>query len=137
MIRLVRYPDWQVRLTAYLERCARQPFGWGEHDCALFVSGAIEAMTGVDPATGYRGSYGSLREGLKLLRRDGMADHMAAAANLLPEIPPAYARAGDAAAVETEDGPALGLVQGPRIHVLRPDGLGHVSLLDATRAWRV
>lgn len=138
MTELRRYPDWQVRLTAYLQRVVRHRFAWGEHDCALFVAGGIEAMTGTDLAAEYRGRYGSLHEGLRHLRGSGIArDHVDLAASLLPEIAPAFARAGDAAMVDAPEGRALGLVQGAQIYVLRPDGLGLVSLIDAQRAWRV
>jgi len=67
----------------------------------------------------------------------GFADHVALAAALLPEMPSAYARTGDGAVVATEDGPALGLVQGEMIYVLGPRGLSLVPRSRATRAFRV
>jgi len=52
-------------------------------------------------------------------------------------MPSAYARTGDGAVVATEDGPALGLVQGEMIYVLGPRGLSLVPRSRATRAFRV
>lgn len=54
---IARAPDWEERLAVYLDRVAQEPFAWGEHDCALFAMGAVKAMTGVDPAELYRGTY--------------------------------------------------------------------------------
>jgi hypothetical protein len=134
---LARLPDWKPRLTAWLVQAARRPFAEGEHDCALFFAGAVEAMTGTDPAAAWRGRYPSTAAGLRLLRRAGFADHLALAAACLPEVPAAYARTGDGAVVETQDGPALGLVQGEMIFVLGPTGLRLVPRSLASRAFRV
>lgn len=132
-----RHPDWRGRLVAYLGACAGRPFEWGRHDCALFAAGCIEAMTGEDHGGAFRGRYRSFKGGLKALRKAGHADHVAMVASLLDEVPVAYAQAGDLAMIETPEGAALGVVQGHRIYVLRPEGLASVDLLRAARAWRV
>jgi len=134
-----RYPDWRTRLSAYLYEVAHKPFQWGEHDCALFAAGAVHAMTGEDFAADYRGKYKTLIGGLRKLRKSGFADHAEMAASLFEECHPSSAHVGDLAAIETEQGIALGVVQGQRIYVLRPDqaGIGTVALLDAKRAFHV
>jgi len=133
-----RFPDWRVRLLAYLAEVSRRQFGYGSHDCGLFVAGAIAAMTGTDPAQPWRGQYSSLKSGLKRLRRAGFADHVAVAAAIYPEIHPSRAGVGDIAAVDGDDGlAALGLVQGELIYVLRPDGLATLPLISARRAFRI
>lgn len=132
-----RHPSWRTRLGAYLADAARTPFVEGRHDCALFAAGAVLAMTGKDPAARFRGRYRTTKGGLRVLRRAGYHDHLALAEAHFEEVPPAFARVGDLAAVPGADGPALGVVQGERIYVLRPEGLGSVSLLQATRALRV
>jgi hypothetical protein len=38
--------DWKPRLLAFMATVHETPFEWGAHDCANFVNGAIEAMTG-------------------------------------------------------------------------------------------
>ncbi|MBC8718181.1 hypothetical protein H5024_11235 [Ochrobactrum sp. Marseille-Q0166] len=134
-----RYPDWRPRLSAYLYEVAHKPFKWGEHDCALFAAGAVEAMTGADFAAEYRGKYKTLIGGLRKLRKSGFADHAEMAASIFEECHPSSAHVGDLAAIETDEGIALGVVQGQRIYVLRPDqaGIGTVALLDAKRTFHV
>lgn len=136
-----RLSFWRAALAAYIDEVMKKPFVWGEHDCALFAAGAVQAMTGSDPAASYRDKYKTLKGGLGLLKRKGFANHADLAASMLEEIHPAMAQVGDIAAVPLEGGSfwALGLVNGPRIFVLRPDasGLGTVDLLAAKRAFRV
>jgi hypothetical protein len=64
-----RLPDWEELLSGYLADNAARPFSWGDNDCILFACGAVEAMTGVDPAADYRGQY-SDREGAALALRE-------------------------------------------------------------------
>lgn len=134
---MTRLPDWTPRLVRWLALAAPRPFVPGTHDCALFLAGAVEAMTGVDYAASYRGRYTTLRGGLRILRRDGFADHIALAAHHLPEISPAEARPGDGVVVETPDGPALGLHQGEAVWVLSPQRLALVSAARVIRAFGV
>jgi hypothetical protein len=123
----MRRPDWQSRLVAYLGRASRLPFQPGRHDCALFAAGAVEAMTGADLATHWRGRYRTLRGGVRVLRREGYADHVAlAAAHFRARAAGEAARPGDLAAVPTPEGPALGVVQGQHVYVVGPGGLAMV-----------
>lgn len=137
----MRKHDWRVALENYLLSVWREPFQWGRHDCALFAAGAVEAMTGDDPAADYRGRYTTLLGGLRLLKKSGHANHADFAASLFEEIHPSMAQVGDLAAIKVDDDGlyALGIVQGSRIYVLRPGeaGIGTVDLLDAERAFRV
>lgn len=132
----MRLPDWKPRLTAYLTASMRRKFAYGVHDCALFAAGAVEAMTGVDHAAEWRG-YRSRSEGMRALRADGYADHLALVADRFTEVPVAFAQPGDLAEVVGDDGRALGVVQGEAIYVLRPDGMGLVPLTSGVRAFRV
>lgn len=134
---LTRLVDWHARLVAYLSDASRQPFEYGRHDCATFAAGAVAAMTGTDLAEAMRGRYRTLKGGLRMLRRDGFADHVEFAAANFEEVPVARACPGDIAAVPGPDGQALGIVQGGAIYVLTPGGLGLVPLLGADRVFRV
>lgn len=57
----VRLPDWEPRIAAYLDACAKRPFVFGSHDCALFAAGAVEALTGEDFGAPFRGRYSTVR----------------------------------------------------------------------------
>lgn len=133
-----RLPDWRPRLSTYLTATGARSFRPGSHDCALFVAGAVEAMTGVDVAAQWRGTYRSLDEGRVVLGRAGFADHVALVAAHLPEVHPAQANVGDLAALPGADGsPALGVVQGASVYVLQPSGMALVNRLQIERAFRV
>ena len=133
----MRQTHWKLQLCQYLGEAARRPFEEGQHDCALFLANAVAAMTGVDFAAPYRGRYTTTRGGLRMLRKNGFADHVALAAHHLTEIAVARATPGDGAVVPDTYGLALGVVQGECIYVLTPTGLALVDLLRATRAFRV
>ena len=132
-----RHLDWKARLVEYLARSVGLPFAYGTFDCATFTLAAVEVMTGVDLAAPYRHRYATLREGVVLLRRDGVRDHEALVARHFAEIAPAMAQAGDIAVLDGADGAALGLVQGEHIYALLPTGMAVVPLLSARRAFRV
>lgn len=129
-----RRPDWRPRLVAYVEEVRALPFAYGTHDCALFVAGAVEVMTGFDAATGFRDRYDSLNGGLKLLTK---GDHVALLGRLLEEVPVAFAQVGDIAVIGQVGIRALGLFEGEMILVLRDEGLGHMPRSAATQAFRV
>ncbi|MEO9612641.1 MAG: hypothetical protein ABJG86_09690 [Nitratireductor sp.] len=133
-----RLPDWRARLSAYLDRVKHRPFDEVAFNCGLFPAGAVAAMTGIDFAADYRG-YKTMAGQLRRLRREGFADHAALAGTVFETIHPSRARLGDLAAFAVDDplGVALGIVNGERSFVLRPDGLGTIATLTAQRAFKV
>jgi len=88
---MTRLPNWKKRLTAYLAEVVDRPFKPGQHDCALFVAGAVQAMTGDDLAKGWRG-YRSLTAGRRALAKRGYSDQVALAASMLPRSPRPWRR---------------------------------------------
>lgn len=133
-----RLPNWRSRLTAYIDASFHRPLRPGRFDCGLFAAGAVEAMTGVDPAADLRGKYTCMDGIQQILSDAGHADHVAFVASLFEEMPVAMARVGDLAAVPQEDRYGLGVVQGAEIYVLHvKGGLGTVPLTSAERAFRV
>ena len=138
MNRLIRRPTWRADLGAWLVAHARQSFRPGAHDCALFAASAIEVMTGTDLAAEWRGTYRTLKAGQSALEAAGYSDHVALAAALLPEIPPALAGVGDLAVLPGEGGTAaFGIVQGENVYALAPNGLVVLSRMHIERAFRV
>lgn len=133
-----RLSDWRPRLVAYLVKAAGIPFSFGRHDCALFAAESVQAMTGFDLASDWRGRYRTERGGLRVLRAAGYSTHVDLAAAHFPEQPIAMARPGDLAEIAVPGAiNALGVLQGSAIYVLRPEGLGTVSRIAGLRSWRV
>lgn len=132
-----RLPDWPKRLHAYIVETRALPFEWGTHDCALFAAGAVEAVTGEDPAAKWRGQYTTEAEGMALIRAAGFADHIAAARHERHSCPVLKAQKGDLAILDSPDGQALGVVVGGVIAVLTPRGMGSVLLETAAETLMV
>lgn len=65
---LTRLPDWQPRLIRYVQSKNRKPFEVGEHDCATFWIGAVEAMTGHRPV---QVTWRNTADCLAMLRANG------------------------------------------------------------------
>lgn len=97
----------------------------------------MRAITGVDPAAAWRGTYTTLEGGLKRLRKAGFDDHVALVDSLFQEVAPAFAQVGDVAMIDAPDGPALGIIVGETIACLTPSGMGHLPREAALRAWTV
>lgn len=138
---LERQDYWRRRYEAEIDRIKAMPFDWADqHDCALgFAASVVEVLTGADLAAPYRGKYRTAKGALSAMKRAGFDRLDDMVASLLPEIHVSQARIGDVATIPADDafGCTLGIVNGERIFVMRPDGLGTVDLLDATRAFKV
>ena len=135
---LARLPDWRSRLGAYLAGKRTSPFVYGEHDCARFAAGAVEAVTGSDPSAALGIRYTTPAGGRRALRARGYYDPVAVVRARFAEIPVAFARAGDIAVLDTAAGPALAVVGGAELFApARERGLVVLLLTAATTAFRV
>ncbi len=99
---LRRLSDWQPRFEAYWRARDRygarpgMPFAWGQHDCALFALGAIDAMCGTEHAAAIRGQYTDRDEAMAYCLSRGWKDLGDAAREYLGEpIPWSKVRRGD------------------------------------------
>lgn len=104
------------------------------------AAGAVEAITGADLRVGWRSKYKTPAGAVKALRAKGYDSLADLAADLLPEIPPAFADVGDIGLIEAEDGAlgyALGVVDASGLIVLTPDGHGRRPREDMIRAFKV
>lgn len=138
MLIIPKLADWRPRLDAWVAKSHAMPFEWGVHDCALNAASAVEAQTGVDFAADYRGQYDSAESGATLLLAHGHANHAEFAASLLPEIPVAFARIGDIAAIDFGRlGFALMVVAGHRLIGPMERMAGNFPLTAASRAFAV
>jgi hypothetical protein len=97
-----RLLDWETRLSDLILERLNQPFKWGVHDCALWAADARLAVTGVDAAAGYRGTYRTAKGALRRLRRvDGVGTPAEAAdKHWGPRLRPALVKVGDPVAAD-------------------------------------
>lgn len=143
-----RTPGWRGRLFAWLAEIATLEHRYGSHDCALFGSGVVLAMHGIDPAAPWRGRYTTWRGGLRILRQAGYRDHIDVVRHLGHPVAPGFEQIGDLVAVDAPGHAAIGVVTGSTISLLRPEGLATLPMVvetvgitpEATRivkgAWR-
>lgn len=134
----MRRKDWAARLNAYLQEVAHKPYDDATHNCGTFAAGAVGAITG--EAFGKEFTQAKTLKGqIARLRKAGFETHADYAATLFEEIHPSQARMGDLVAFEVEGplGIALGIVDGEKAFVLRPDCLATLDTLTASRAFRV
>lgn len=140
---LTRFPDWPARLTAAIRERRSAAGAWGAGDCALFTCDCVKAMTGVDLAAEFRGTYrcafGAARR-LRAVAGGGLEDLAEQTARRLgiPEIAPPFAGAGDVVLADLPDGPALGICVGAfGLFGRLGGGLGRLRLAELRRAWRI
>lgn len=103
----MRKENWWDRLSAYLDKVRDKPFKWGEHDCCLFSSNCVEAMTGVDYMSEYRGGYDSQETAWEVLK--GKTLYMTIKKKLGKPVPLAMAQRGDVVYHVFHNGPAVGI----------------------------
>lgn len=130
---MVRKSDWDQQLSDYLINKRDLPFEYGKNDCACFVSGAIEAITGEDPmadvSKDYTTEIGSLRV-LKGLGYDSVEEFMNAR---FKETPIGFAQTGD---VVLHDG-CLGVVISSKAVFVTEVGYTFVDRSEWSKAWEV
>lgn len=126
---------WQQRLDEFIAGRMRTPFHWGKHDCCLFAADAVHAMTGVDHARDWRGTYQTEEEAQPVLEQMGGLEACAALAG--PAVAPLAAQAGDVGIVFDGHRELLGVCTGPNWLVPATYGLAALPLTACRKAWRV
>lgn len=111
---------FRVAIQAAAAECAKRDAEWGLDDCMMFVADVDVACGLPDPAEGYRGTYRSYRDLVRLLGEGGVEAVAIAAAERLGwrEVNPDKAQCGDRGIVITDRGPAAALCLG-RLWVCR------------------
>jgi len=108
-----RIANWEAALAAWQLAVPARSFAWGEFDCALAACEAVKALTGVDPAEAFRGTYSTEAEAVKLLGPGGLGEFAATVAREfgMAEVVPNFAHRGDVVLVDNGNpGGALGIV---------------------------
>lgn len=135
-----RFPDWPERLAAYIERCAGEPWGWGERDrdCCLFAGGAVEAVTGRHPCGWLVGLYGDEAGAAAAVEGAGGLVHAVTTALGTTTLSARLAQRADVALIQLGDGSSrLGVVLGEMIAVKGDPGVALLRAARALLAWPV
>ncbi|MFM2042564.1 MAG: hypothetical protein RLY86_1140 [Pseudomonadota bacterium] len=141
---MTRRPDWPERLDRVVGVARHSTFAWGRVDCCLFAADAVVAVTGMDPAAPWRGTYADARTAARLLGRlGGLGGLGATAAGIArrhgwPAVPPAFLGRGDVALVRLDDGrPALAVCLGTALVLPAERGLAKLERDRARSGWRI
>lgn len=127
----MRLHDWEERLSDYIASKRDEPFAYGQNDCCYFVFGAVEAMTGKDRMSEFRGKYKTLGGSLKALRTIG-AGNLEKTMDTKFKVRPRYmAQRGD---IAFYDG-SIGIVAGDFAWFVAEDGLERVPRILWEKAW--
>lgn len=134
----MRYRDWEVRLSDFIDKNLDTPFEWGRFDCCLSVADAVRAFTGQDFAEAFRGHYSTPPGAVRALRRYGSGSLKATLNEMFgPFKPRLNAGRGDVVLIETEQGDALGIVFGGQIWAASDSGLKPLPMNRAVCCWSV
>lgn len=130
-----RREDWDIRLHQWHRQTLDIPHDWGRNNCAFRAAGAIEAMTGVDLARGYRSKVRSEKSFHALMRERGWKSMADIADAFLPrtETP----RRGDLVLLEGPNGDFFGIRVGKTAVGPTQRGLEHVGMTQVKAAWKV
>lgn len=139
-----QYWDTRAYHDFLLER-AKLPFVWGVHDCALFAADGIQAITGVDIATDFRGKYSDEAGAMALIKSVAGGSTVADAAAYcaqkyaLAEWPrPLFAQRGDLVVAKQGDGLIAGLVHlNGHVVAAGEKGLMIMPITTVQRSWHV
>jgi hypothetical protein len=131
---MTRRSTWEADLSAYLIGMADARFAYGQIDCALFAAGAVEAMTGEDPAARFRGKYKTMRGSLSALSKLGSGTLEATLDAMFSEKPVPFAGRGD---LVFHDGSVGVVVGGDALFLAQDGGLTRVPRASWLKAWSV
>ena len=127
-----RLSNWEQALSDYLRSKRKEAFAYGSFDCAHFVAGAIQAITGENPMDGVR-EYNSEISSLRVLKELGFDDLEKFVDSKFTSIPVGFAQTGD---IVLYDG-ALGIVVGAKAVFATEIGYTFVDRSEWLNAWEV
>jgi hypothetical protein len=128
-----RLPDWQDRLTLFIELRRSMAFAWGSNDCALFAADAVVAMTGVDFGAPFRGRYDDAAGAALALRDYGGGTLLRTFDRHLDRRAIAFAQRGDLAMARG----AIGVIMGDHALFVSDCGIERIDRAEWQRCWAV
>jgi hypothetical protein len=134
---LARTEGWESRLAAAVDGARLRPYQLGAHDCFSFACEAVEAMTGVDLYTNWRGRYNSKTSALRLIAEEG--GFSSAFSRIFGVLPSgiAMARRGDILEYRADGEQHLAVCVGDMAAALGEHGLLFIETCNCGHAWRI
>lgn len=134
-----RISDWPTAFDAFIESKKLLPFSWGTHDCIMFATAVIEAITGTDPARTWRGEYSSALGAARIFKQFGGFEEMIASVASLngfgeQSIP--FAQRGDLVLLNRK-WPTAGICCGRLSAFVGKDSMIFAKTADCQRSWRI
>jgi hypothetical protein len=129
----MRISTWENALVNYIIIKRDEPFEYGVNDCCLFAAGAVEAITGEDPMSEFRGKYDSLKGSIKAINEIGAGTLEATLDGKFPEVSIGYAQRGDLAFFND----SVGVVMGGFAYFVSDDGLERINRSLWDKCWGV
>lgn len=143
----IRSTTWETReLHQFLAYHSHTPFAWGQFDCCLFAADAIQAMTGVDIASEFRGRYDSKLSAFSLIHSVTGGSTVADAAAYCAKqygldewAYPLMAQRGDLVVFHNGGNLIAGIVSlsGTQVISVAESGLVTEPITAIERAWRI
>lgn len=131
-----RYPDWDKRLSKYINEMLHVPFEWGTNDCVLFAAKGIEALTG-ENLYGHYPKYTTEFGARRIIQEAGGLQQLID--RNLPNVYTSYlqAKRGDLVLVKHNGMEHIGLVCDCGMKIAAPSdhGLTFYILSKAVRGW--
>ena len=129
----MRISTWEDALVNYIIAKRQEPFEYGVNDCCMFAAGAVEAITGEDPMSEFRGKYDSLKTSLKAIKDIGAGTLEATMDGKFPEVAISHAQRGDLAFFDD----SVGVVMGGFAYFVSDDGLERINRSLWDKCWSV
>ena len=129
----MRILTWEAALSDYIATKRHEPFEYGVNDCCLFAAGAVEAVTGDDPMSEFRGNYDSLKTSIKAIKDIGAGTLEATMDGKFPEVAIGHAQRGDLAFFND----SVGVVMGGFAYFVSDDGLERINRSLWNKCWGV
>jgi hypothetical protein len=131
----MRKEAWTSILDAEIEAARDKTFGWGVHDCSLWVGRVVHAISDIDHVLLFEGKYTSEAEAKELLREACDGGIVKYLNERLKAIPVPTAQRGDVV-YDAKSG-AIGICMGRNSFFVSREGLMTLATMSLKRAWKV
>jgi hypothetical protein len=136
---LTRNEGWERRMDDAIEWARSKPYVLGRHDCFVFASEVVRALTGCEVFKPYRGRYITKADAMRIIEQEG-GTFTGFFTRVLGVDPcsPKRARRGDILECRDEVGEKhLGVCLGEQTAVLGEYGLAYRQTLECSLCWRI